>query len=95
MEAHGSMIIFLSLPREVRDMIYYLILARERSNPIVIRSPRRRSAIQKDRPAKPVGGILGVNRQIHHEARTVFYSANTFMVGSGPYGSTRDTNLHG
>ncbi|KAH9204195.1 hypothetical protein DL95DRAFT_122359 [Leptodontidium sp. 2 PMI_412] len=95
MEAHGSTITFFSIPREMRDMVYYLVLARERSNPVVIRSPRRTSAIQKERSAKSVGGILGVNRQIHHEASTVLYSANTFMVGSGPYGSSQEANLHG
>jgi hypothetical protein len=39
--------------------------------------------------------LLLVNKQTHIEACTVFYSLNTFSIGNGDYGSSRDTNVHG
>lgn len=39
--------------------------------------------------------VLGVNRQFHSEVSQVFYSKNIWVIGQGPWASTRLTNQHG
>lgn len=61
---------FLSLPTEVRLMIYHLALTYDH---ILIRKARARGA----------ASLLLTNRLIHAEASTVFYDANVFQVPLG------------
>src|SRR5215469_16485518 len=77
---------------EVRNMIYSLLI--QHPTPIKIRSPRKKRGTQKNLGITKYG-IFRVNKQIHHEASTLFYATNTFCIGNGPWGSTADTNLHG
>jgi len=99
----GTIMTFFSLPLEIRDRIYRLLLIQK--FPINIRSPfKRRTATgcrrDKRRPVAPTitnhfGAILQVNKQLHGEATPVFYSANQFAVGIGDYGSSSSSNFHG
>ncbi|KAL9019650.1 MAG: hypothetical protein Q9185_003115 [Variospora sp. 1 TL-2023] len=61
---------FLSLPTEVRLIIYHLALTYDH---ILIRKARARGA----------ASLLLTNRLIHAEASTVFYDANVFQVPLG------------
>ena len=85
----ASRITFTTLPPEIRNMIYHLLLARD--SYIRICSPRRKSNKRKLTSV----GILGVNKQIHDEASAVFYSSNAFCVGNLHWGSLREENIHG
>ena len=89
---------FFSLPIELRNIIYSLVLLP--SHNIKICSPPGkylwdREGCRRPRPKKGFGQLLLVNKQIYKEASYVFYSKNTFAIGSGPYGSTTVPNLHG
>jgi len=59
---------------------------------IVISSPRNRR--KKCLPRTNFGCLLRVNKQIHAEAKTIFYARTTFVVGNGRWGSREEANLH-
>ena len=85
---------FTSLPPEIRNMIYSLLLIQD--SPISICSPRR--WIMNERSTTPTASfhnLMFVNKQIHAEVYTAFFSLNTFSIGNGDYGSSRETNVHG
>jgi len=73
-------------------MIYSLLI--QHPTPIKIRSPRKKRGMQKSLGITKYG-IFRVNKQIRHEASTMFYATNTFIIGNGSWGSTWDTNPHG
>ena len=84
---------FLSLPPEIRNMIYIILLINEISIPIA--SPHRKQRREKRRDRTYFACLLRVNRQINEEAKTIFYGSNTFAIGNGRWGSKEHPNLHG
>jgi hypothetical protein len=91
---HDNMDTFTSLPPEIRNMIYSLLLIQ--GSPIPICSPRR--WVMNEHSTTPTASfhnLMLVNKQIHAEVYTAFYSYNTFSIGNGDYGSSRETNMHG
>jgi len=85
-------IYFTRLPPEIRNHIYELLLVNE--HPIPITSPRKKHAVKKEPPKTNFARLLRVNKQFNAEAKTVFYSLNSFVVGNGPFGLTTQENLH-
>jgi hypothetical protein len=85
-------IYFTRLPPEIRNDIYELLLVNE--HPIPITSPRKKHAVKKEAPKTNFARLLRVNKQFNAEAKTVFYSLNSFVVGNGPFGLTTEENLH-
>lgn len=89
---------FFSLPIELRNIIYSLILIP--SHNINICSPPGKYLGDREgrrwpRPRKGfVGQLLLVNRQFYKEASYLFYSKSTFALGCGLYSSTTAPNLH-
>ncbi|KFX89843.1 hypothetical protein O988_08471 [Pseudogymnoascus sp. VKM F-3808] len=61
---------FLALPGEIRNRIYTLLL--------VVPPPSTTTALSETPSIHPQ--ILGVNRQIHHEALPFLYAQNTFIA---------------
>ena len=89
----NSNMTFTSLPPEIRNMIYSLLLVK--NEPITIASPRhRRSRVNAEFTSDNFARLLRVSKQIHNEASSVFYSVNTFVVGNGDWGSKNKPNLH-
>lgn len=80
---------FLDLPPEIRNHIYDIALVKD--HPISITSIRNRR--KNEPPSTDFGRLLRVNKQINSEAKTVFYSLNTFAVGNGWWGSRKEENL--
>ncbi|RDW58084.1 hypothetical protein BP6252_13495 [Coleophoma cylindrospora] len=90
-------------------MIYTLLLVNEGSIPICSPSYKRRktrlsqrvyfnargccSRIEEAEPNH--GAILRVNKQVHREASRLFYSHNSFLVGTGRWGCSAQVNVHG
>jgi hypothetical protein len=89
--AQPSQPALLKCPPEVRNMIYSLLI--KNPNPIKIRSPRKKH-IKRDSTAINFGHLLLINKQIRTEASSLYYSANTFVIGNGRWGSTTHTNIH-
>jgi hypothetical protein len=85
-------IYFTRLAPEIRNHVYELLLINE--HPISITSPRKKRAVKKELPKTNFGRLLRVNKQFNAEAKTVFYSLNSFVVGNGPFGLTTQENLH-
>jgi hypothetical protein len=95
----------LTLPPEIRDLIYRLLLTQK--YPVSVHSPQRRSSLknarkpktslptQNQRPQEHLDAILRVNKHIHEKTAPIFYSTNRFVVGIGHYGSTESANLNG
>jgi hypothetical protein len=82
----------MTLPPEIREVIYRLLLVQEVS--IHISSPKSRT-FRDLMFSSARASILYVDRQIHAESIRIFYSANTFIVGNGQLGSTQHENEHG
>lgn len=80
---------FTRLPPEIRNSIHEPLLVNRR---IVISSPLNRR--KKSLPRTNLGCLLRVNKQIHAEAKTIFYSRTTFALGNERWGSREETNLH-
>jgi hypothetical protein len=81
---------FTRLPPEIRNEIYKLLFVS--SSEIVISSPLNR---RKRRPPRlDFTRLLLVNKQINAEAKTIFYSLNTFVIGNRDWASTEQANLH-
>lgn len=85
---------FTSLPPEIRNMIYNLLLVQHSAIPIC--SPRRLWAMNRNSTTATANffRLILVNKQIHNEACTLFYSLNSFIIGNGNYGSSMETNIH-
>jgi hypothetical protein len=82
---------FTRLPPEIRNEVYKLLFVSRLG--VVIRSPlnpRKRRPPQLD-----FTRLLLVNKQINAEAKTMFYSLNTFIIGNLDWVSTEKANLHG
>jgi len=80
---------FTRLPPEIRNAVYELLIVNRK---IAIASPRNRR--KKVPPRTNFGCLLRVNKQIHAEAKTIFYARNTFILGNGRWGSREEANLH-
>jgi hypothetical protein len=81
---------FTTIPTEIRNKIYKLVLVRDEA--VTISSPRGigqtalRRTLRKQKYSK-AASLLMVNKQINIEAKTVFYGHNTFVVGNTHLGS--------
>lgn len=84
---------FLSLPPEIRNTIYELLLIKD--EPIYICSPLRKHAVNRELTSTSFSMLLRLNKQINAEASTIFYSKNEFVLGNGAWGSTSLPNAHG
>lgn len=82
---------FMKFPPEIRNMIYELLL--ELGEPIPITSPALGRGSNR-RLKRHFTGLFGVSKKIGEEARTTFYSCNTWVVGNGQWGSRRQPNRH-
>ncbi|CZR66630.1 uncharacterized protein PAC_16531 [Phialocephala subalpina] len=82
---------FLDLPPETRNQIYEVVLVND--HPISITSVRNKRKKNDPSRLSPFGRLLRVNKQINSEAKSVFYSLNTFVVGNGWWGSRKEENL--
>ncbi|KUJ09575.1 uncharacterized protein LY89DRAFT_761184 [Mollisia scopiformis] len=80
----------IMLPPEVRDMIYRYLLVKD--TPIRI-TPLPHIPIS--RPRTFHSAILRTNKKIYEEARSIFYSANLFVVGNGDTYTRNVPNLEG
>lgn len=83
---------FWSLPPEIRNMIYALVVIDDK--PLRIFSPRRKYVVNKELTNKNFGRLLCVNKQFNAEASAVFYAQNIWVVGNGGWGLTTQTNEH-
>jgi hypothetical protein len=81
----------LDLPPELRNIIYDLLVFQER--PVAIATPRRKNAVKKTQQESHFAAILSVNKQTNKEAKTIFFSQNTFLIGNGWWGSTMRANV--
>ena len=71
---------FLSVPIEVRSMIYYLLLAKDDKVSIesdFVRNPHLPSVTNH------ITSIVRVNKQISDEALPILYSSQVFRIGNG------------
>ena len=81
---------FLSLPLEVRNQIYGHVLVRDKRKiiyPVLSADERRETYYPNNKITKEITnevtfGLLYVNRQVHLEAKAVFYSENTFYFSA-------------
>lgn len=98
-----KMATFTSLPPEIRNNIYDLLLHVD--HPLTIVSPRKYRKTPNGhvlvttgryllRPEKNFASLIRVNKMIGNEARTSFYGGNTWVVGNGPWGCRTEVNLH-
>lgn len=79
---------FHRLPPEIRNTIYKLLVVD--TIPIRITSSKGRKAKRNHFLA-----LTLVNKLFGKEAKSIFYSFNTFIIGNGAWGLTRQPNLHG
>lgn len=85
---------FFLPPREVRDMIYGLLLTFE--EPIKVSSPgESKDPVHRSTRIPNRSAILRVNKQIYAEASNIFYSENTFIFGNFSGRAIGLENLHG
>jgi hypothetical protein len=69
---------FLRLPPEIRNEVYKLLFVSNTN--LRVSSPVHR---RKRRPPQlDFTRLLLVNKQINAEAKTIFYSLNTFIIGN-------------
>lgn len=76
---------FTTIPPEITNEIYKLILLRD--GDLVVTSPQKRGKRQTKR-SPPAASLLRVNKQINAEAKTIFFGYNTFVLGTASCGST-------
>jgi hypothetical protein len=74
---------FTTLPQEIRDQIYGLLLVRPRA--ICITSPKAKPAYIANFFPTEFTSITLVSRKIHNETASIFYSLNIFKVGNGQW----------
>ncbi|CAL3970471.1 unnamed protein product [Diplocarpon coronariae] len=85
---------FKKCPAEVRNQIYALLVVSH--SPLVTTSPpNRRQKREGAREPTMECAIMCVDKQISAEARTVFFTHNTFAFGTGRYGAIYEANVHG
>ncbi|KAG4441733.1 hypothetical protein IFR05_002776 [Cadophora sp. M221] len=82
---------FMALPRELRDMVYGLLLIVDK--PIRITSPALGKYSYRKIKTR-FTSLFGVSKDIGEEARIIFYSRNTWVVGNGQWGSREQPNRH-
>jgi hypothetical protein len=82
----------LPFPAELRNMIYELVLIKEEL--VLITSPRNTRYLKKQKHTD-FASLLMVNTKVSGEAKRIFYSFNTFVIGNGHWGATTQPNLHG
>lgn len=80
---------FTRLPPEIRNEIYKLLFV---DNQVEVTSPVKRR--QRRPPQLDFTRLLLANKQINAEAKTIFFSLNTFIIGNMDWGSTIFVNLH-
>jgi hypothetical protein len=81
---------FLRLPPEIRNEVYKLLFVSNTN--LRVSSPVHR---RKRRPPQlDFTRLLLVNKQIDAEAKTIFYSLNTFIIGNREWASRERVNLH-
>ena len=61
---------FLRLPSEIRNVIYRQVLVKQRM--LRVKAPYDRFL--------PITGLLCVSKQVHHEASSIFYQENRFLL---------------
>jgi hypothetical protein len=87
---------FMTLPGEVRNLIYGFVLSRKMH--FYVRSPLPRHELikrRKNNQTSRLVGLLGLNKQIQSEVSILFYSKANFHFGNGEYHSTEMVNMHG
>lgn len=82
-----------TLPPEIRNIIYDLLLVSDMSFWIV--SARKKHMVKNQEKHTYFASLLLVNKQINAEAKAIFFSHNKFVIGNGKWGSTTEVNLHG
>ncbi len=82
---------FTRLPPEIRNEVYKLLFVSSKEK-IWVYSPRNRR--KRREPELDFTRLLLVNKQINAEAKTIFYSLNTFVIGNGDWASRDQVNLH-
>jgi len=81
---------FTRLPPEIRNEVYKLLFVAR--SYVQICSPVHR---RKRRPPQlDFTRLLLVNKQINAEAKTIFYSLNTFVIGNQDWAARHMPNLH-
>ena len=72
----------MSLPPEIKNMIYEYALISEFEVPLVSKTKNHRSTLQIDVPShyRPsfAAGIITVNREIHAKTQAILYENNCF-----------------
>ncbi|PVH81372.1 hypothetical protein DL98DRAFT_172258 [Cadophora sp. DSE1049] len=81
---------FLSVPIEIRDMIYRLLLTKD--DPVCIRSSSMRNP-HIARPVNHTTSIVRVNRQISDEALPILYSSQPFEFSDGTRSRVTDADI--
>ncbi|KAF2500229.1 hypothetical protein BU16DRAFT_534846 [Lophium mytilinum] len=78
---------FLDLPREIRDIVYGILMTNSRSGSEGLfhsikdrHAPKARLKSRPGRPLKPRTALLCVNKQIYEEAKEALYTNNVFSV---------------
>ena len=102
------MVTFHSLPPEIRLMIYELALDTSEKTELDKQILLPMSSPRRFRPGPPPYGrpsgesklsaflkLQRVSKLIQAEVCPYFLSRNGFVVGSGPYGSSEEINMHG
>jgi hypothetical protein len=70
----------LPSPAKLRNLIYELVVTKE--EPVLIISQRNTRHIKKQNHAD-FAILLMVNTKVSAEAKRIFYSFNTFVIGNG------------
>ena len=99
---------FISLPLEIREMVYSLLLVYDNPIPIASPCPKHKCPdgtysecnlpsvtrqIKIDLP-KDFANLSRASKQINTEASLVFYSRNAFLVANDLYHSPHFSNVH-
>ena len=81
---------FTRLPPEIRNEIYQLLFVANSNLRICSPVPRRK----RRPPQLDFTRLLLVNKQTNAEAKTIFYSLNTFIIGNQDWAAQNLVNLH-
>lgn len=79
---------FLSLPREIRDQIYRLVL---NTISVINPHPTKDESIIQGSGSLPSTALLAVSKQVRAEARPLFYRENTWQLATEPARNTFTT----
>jgi hypothetical protein len=92
----GARTTFMSLPLEIRVMVYELSLNGDFMVEVTsLKKWNSKKITTKISHNSITTALLPVNKQIHAEAAPVFYKTNIFLIGNGDWGTRRQANLHG